>query len=169
MRQRVVIAIALARNPKLIIADEPTTALDVTIQKQILQLLKKLCEENGISILLITHDLAIVKEYANRIIVMYAGNLMEQSDTKQLFANPYHPYTQGLLNSVPSYTANKSTPLYVIPGSIPMPSAKIKNYCVFAARCAKKTSRCEKEKPEFKTVDDNRKTACFLDISNAGG
>jgi oligopeptide/dipeptide ABC transporter ATP-binding protein len=167
MRQRVVIAIALARNPKLIIADEPTTALDVTIQKQILNLLRELSRRKGISILLITHDLAVVSQYADRVVVMYSGKLMEAGSTNQVLAEPQHPYTRGLIRSIPSYTEKKDVPLYVIPGSISAPSAKGPQGCVFGLRCETRGERCLFEAPPFSAVRDGREIACWKAIGKS--
>lgn len=165
MRQRVVIAIALARNPKLIIADEPTTALDVTIQKQILTLLKDLSRKKGISILLITHDLAIVSQYADRVVVMYAGKLMEAGSVAQVMSDPMHPYTKGLIKSIPSYTAKKDEPLYVIPGGIPTASQSAHRGCVFALRCQERGETCLSEMPSFMEVEGSREIACWKAIN----
>src|SRR5690606_27553785 len=116
MRQRAMIAMALACNPRLLIADEPTTALDVTIQAQILELMKKIQKETGTSIILITHDLGVVAEVADRVVVMYAGQVVETGTVKELFANPQHPYTMGLLNSIPRLDMDKNQPLSPIIG-----------------------------------------------------
>ena len=133
MRQRVMIAMALACNPHLLIADEPTTALDVTIQAQILDLLRKLKEELGMAILLITHDLGVVAEMAQRVVVMYAGKVVEEADVVSIFSTPYHPYTQGLLMSIPKLTT-RDEKLHVIEGVVPNP-IHMPQGCRFQPRC----------------------------------
>ena len=159
MRQRVMIAIALACNPDLLIADEPTTALDVTIQAQILALLRELKAEYGMSILLITHDLGIAAEMADRVVVMYAGKIVEQADVYRLFKKPYHPYTMGLLKSVTSLESDRSKRLYSIEGSIPnlneWPSG-----CRFHPRCPFRTEQCITAEPPLREVD-GRLAACW--------
>ncbi|MEH7546278.1 ABC transporter ATP-binding protein [Neobacillus vireti] len=159
MLQRAMIAMALACDPDLLIADEPTTALDVTIQAQILQLLEELKEELGMSILLITHDMGVAAEMADRIIVMYAGKIVEQADVKQLFERPYHPYTYGLLQSITNVDGDRSKKLYSIKGSIPglddLPSG-----CHFHPRCPFATDLCKSESPPLMEVN-NRQTACW--------
>lgn len=159
MRQRVMIAMALIQSPALLIADEPTTALDVTIQAQILQLMKGLKTTNkDISIMLITHDLGVVAEMANRILVMYAGNIMEIGSTKQIFKHPLHPYTKGLLASIPRPDINIDT-LESIAGNVPtlttMPTG-----CRFAARCKEAKGLCSVKKPLMFLVDD-RQVRCW--------
>jgi len=134
MRQRVMIAMALSCEPKILIADEPTTALDVTIQLQIMQLLMSLRDEFGMSILLITHDIGVVAEMADRVIVMYAGQCVEEAGTKELLENPQHPYTQALLSAVPGVKDDKSRRLYSIPGAVPENYHELTG-CRFAARC----------------------------------
>lgn len=136
MRQRVMIAMALAGNPKLIIADEPTTALDVTIQAQILELLKDLQKEQGCSIMLITHDLGVIAEMADEVVVMYAGRVIEKGTSKEIFHNPLHPYTIGLQKSKPLITSNSNEPLYSIPGQVPS-LINLPNSCYFKNRCNK--------------------------------
>ena len=140
LRQRVMIAMALACHPKLLIADEPTTALDVTIQAQILELLVRLRDELGMAILLITHDLGVVAEYADEVIVMYAGKLAEWADVRGLFGKPRHPYTKGLLGSMPRL-AGTAGPLPTIPGTVPSPLARPPG-CPFAGRCPRALGRC---------------------------
>ena len=165
MRQRVMIAIAIAREPKLIIADEPTTALDVTIQKQILSLLLRLRDQFGMALLLITHDLAVVSQYAQRVVVMYAGRLMEVGDVAQVISDPRHAYTQGLLRSIPQFSSRKDEPLYVIPGSIP----SARHYpagCSFSTRCGHATPRCAGEVPPFVTLADGRIISCWRYADN---
>ncbi|MED4227812.1 ABC transporter ATP-binding protein [Neobacillus cucumis] len=159
MLQRAMIAMALACGPDLLIADEPTTALDVTIQAQILQLLQELKEEMGMSILLITHDLGVAAEMADRIIVMYAGRIVEHADVKLLFEQPYHPYTYGLLQSITTLDSDRSKKLYAINGSIPT-LANLPSGCLFYPRCPFATERCRSEAPPLMEVN-NRQTACW--------
>jgi peptide/nickel transport system ATP-binding protein len=159
MLQRAMIAMALACGPELLIADEPTTALDVTIQAQILQLLQEIKDEFGMSILLITHDLGVAAEIADRIIVMYAGNIVEEATSTQLFELPHHPYTRGLLQSIPSLEKNRNSKLFSIEGSIPSLS-DLPNGCIFHSRCSFATERCLLEVPPLMDVN-NRKTACW--------
>ncbi len=134
MRQRVMIAMALSCKPRLLIADEPTTALDVTIQLQIMQLLKSLRDEYGMSILIITHDIALVAEMADRVVVMYAGQCVEQGDVKRLLENPQHPYTRALLNAIPDVNGSREKRLYAIPGTVPEDYHEMRG-CRFAPRC----------------------------------
>lgn len=141
MRQRVMIAMALAGKPKLLIADEPTTALDVTIQAQIMQLLRSLCDEEGLSVMLITHDIGLVAQMADRVLVMYAGQVVEQSEVKELFERPRHPYTQGLLQAVPSIYDDKARRLASIPGAVPESYMEIEG-CRFASRCRFAVEAC---------------------------
>ncbi len=161
MRQRVMIAMALACEPDLLIADEPTTALDVTIQAQILELLSRLQRETGMSIVLITHDLGVVAEFAHHIVVMYAGKVVERAETATLFEQPLHPYTRGLLRSVPSYGDNARKPrLPTIAGVVP----DLRNLppgCRFADRCARVTDRCRRQEPTLRTVGPGRLVACW--------
>lgn len=159
MLQRAMIAMALALGPELLIADEPTTALDVTIQSQILQLLQELKTEFGMSILLITHDMGIAAEVADRIIVMYAGGIVEQATTLQLFESPHHPYTHGLLQSVTTIDSDRSKKLFSIEGSIPGLS-DLPSGCRFHPRCPYATERCLNEAPPLLDVN-NRKSACW--------
>jgi len=151
MRQRVVIAMALAGDPKLLIADEPTTALDVTIQAQILELMKRFRERSGAAIVLITHDLGVVAEMADRVAVMYAGRIVEEADVFSLFENPLHPYTQGLMRSVPSPDAVRGQRLVPIPGSVPSPAAMPAG-CRFHERCPQADRRCREEEPPLEPV-----------------
>lgn len=161
MKQRVMIAMAIVCKPSLLIADEPTTALDVTIQAQILDLLDELRKETQMSILLITHNLGIVAQYADRVAVMYSGKIVELASVESIFASPSHPYTKGLLNSLPKDTI--SDKLETIPGSVPHP-AFLPEGCAFHPRCAEKMSECEREIPELQSLDSNSKhqTACWL-------
>lgn len=160
MRQRVMIAMAMSCNPKLLIADEPTTALDVTIQAQVLELMKKLSVQFSTSILLITHDLGVVSELAERVIVMYAGQIVEIANIDDLFGNPLHPYTVGLIDSVPKIDGEIER-LQAIKGNVPAPGSIITG-CRFAARCSKVFDLCTKEVPALKKVDENRSVRCFL-------
>lgn len=145
MRQRVMIAMALSCSPDLLIADEPTTALDVTIQAQILQLIKELKEKTGTAMLLITHNMGVVAEVADNVLVMYGGRVQEYTDVKTLFRDPKHPYTVGLLKSIPKVDGPK-TKLFTIEGSVPMPG-QIKKGCQFHTRCHLATSQCRMEEP----------------------
>ncbi|TYP78088.1 ABC transporter ATP-binding protein [Paenibacillus methanolicus] len=147
MRQRVMIAIALCCEPELLIADEPTTALDVTIQAQILDLMKKLNEETGTAILMITHDLGVVAEMCQRVVVMYAGKVVEEGTVEEVFRNPQHPYTKGLIRSIPRMEDDVRR-LYSIKGSVPLPGT-IKQGCRFAPRCEFAMDRCAAELPEL--------------------
>lgn len=160
MRQRVMIAMAMSCNPKLLIADEPTTALDVTIQAQILELMKDLTNKFDTSILLITHDLGVVSELADRVVVMYAGEVVEEALIEDLFDEPYHPYTEGLINSVPTLTGEIEK-LNSIAGSVPAPDA-LPIGCRFAPRCPYAFDRCFVEKPKLKSKGDSRSVRCFL-------
>ena len=160
MSQRVMIAMALSCDPQLLIADEPTTALDVTIQAQILDLMKKLQKEDQSSILLITHDLGVVAEMCTRVIVMYAGKIVEEAPVQQLFASPTHPYTQGLIASVPKLGAGVKV-LPSIPGSVP-DLASMPTGCRFAPRCKYATDKCRAQEPELKTVGENQRCRCWL-------
>ncbi len=160
MRQRVMIAMALVCDPKVLIADEPTTALDVTIQAQILKLMKDLNTRLNTAIILITHDLGVVAETCERVVVMYAGKVVEEGPVERIFTNPQHPYTKGLLASVPDMRFKKQS-LYSIPGNVPKPGS-IKEGCRFAARCSEVFGRCTVESPPlFQTAPDH-KTRCFL-------
>ena len=160
MRQRVMIAMAMSCEPDLLIADEPTTALDVTIQAQILELMKKIQQDKGMSILLITHDLGVVAEMCSRVIVMYAGKIVEEAPVEILFANPTHPYTQGLIASVPKLGSGVKV-LPSIPGSVPDLSAMPKG-CRFAPRCKYATEKCHQEQPELLSVGEKQKCRCWL-------
>ena len=164
MRQRVMIAMAISCKPQLLIADEPTTALDVTIQAQILELLLQLKSEYGMSVILITHDLSVIAETAKRVIVMYAGQIVEEAPVEALFDNPLHPYTKGLLASIPTIDEDKEE-LYVIPGSIPKPTEVFKG-CRFHQRCDQANSHCLNTAPELHTTADGRRIRCLqVDIS----
>lgn len=160
MRQRVMIAIAISCNPKLLIADEPTTALDVTIQQQILDLMLKIKNQFQSSILLITHDLGVVAETADRVLVMYAGQIVEEAPAYDLFTNPLHPYTQGLLKSMPKLEDNKDR-LEAISGMVP-PAHRFPQGCRFASRCEFATPLCAEAMPELVNVSKTRDVRCYL-------
>ncbi|AST90305.1 peptide ABC transporter ATP-binding protein [Sutcliffiella cohnii] len=161
MRQRVMIAIALSCNPELLIADEPTTALDVTIQAQILELMKKLQEELGTSLMMITHDLGVVAEMCDKVAVMYCGKVVEYADVKTIFTDPKHPYTVGLLNSVPKHDQEYEGDLSVIQGSVPSPFALPKG-CRFAPRCPHAKEICHAELPELVETADGDQVRCWI-------
>ena len=159
MRQRVLIAIALACNPKLIIADEPTTALDVTIQAQILDLLRHLKDQINSSIMIITHDLGVIAEMADYVVVMYAGRVIEKGTAQEIFANPAHPYTIGLMASKPS-VGKKVDKLYSIPGKVPNP-INMPNYCYFKDRCEKCVDACDGDYPHQVKISDTHYVSCY--------
>ncbi|MFK4258651.1 ABC transporter ATP-binding protein [Agrobacterium tumefaciens] len=163
MRQRVVIALALAASPKLIIADEPTTALDVSIQAQIISLLRKLCKEKQTAVMLVTHDMGVIAEAADRVAVLYAGRLIEVGPVEQVLHAPRHPYTQGLMASIPSLGARVER-LNQIDGAMPRLDA-IPPGCAFNPRCGFSGPRCLRERPELEAVGDGA-SACWM---NAGG
>ncbi|MEH7108738.1 ABC transporter ATP-binding protein [Bacillus sp. JJ1764] len=160
MRQRIMIAIALACHTKLLIADEPTTALDVTIQAQILDLMTSLKKKRNLSIIMITHDLGVVKEMCEKVVVMYTGQIVEKSPTELVFTDPLHPYTQGLLNAIPKIS-NKVDRLEAIEGTVPdalnMPSG-----CSFHPRCKYATEKCKLEAPPLFKQEDGREVRCFI-------
>lgn len=160
MRQRVMIAMALSCNPRLLIADEPTTALDVTIQAQILALMKDLNEKLDTAIVMITHDLGVVADLCQRVIVMYAGKIVEEAEVRDIFNNPKHPYTVGLLQSVPDVRETKDR-LYSIPGNVPKPGS-VQKGCRFAARCEKAHDRCYIEDPKLYQLENGQSVRCFL-------
>lgn len=160
MRQRVVIAMALACEPKLIIADEPTTALDVTIQAQILDLLRDLKDKINASIMLITHDLGVVAEMADEVVVMYAGRVVERAVAKDLYHNPSHPYTIGLLKSRPMLHSRVER-LYSIPGNVPNP-VNLPSHCYFKNRCEMCIDKCEGEYPNLIKLSDTHTVSCYL-------
>jgi peptide/nickel transport system ATP-binding protein len=169
MRQRVMIAMALACNPKLLIADEPTTALDVTIQAQILDLMRDLKHRVGAAIILITHDLGIVAEVAERVMVMYAGRKLEEAPVAELFRTPRHPYTRGLLGAVPklgSSLTGSATRLAEIPGLVPSLKHRIKG-CVFASRCAHATELCHQVAPALESKAPGHLAACHYALKEA--
>lgn len=161
MRQRVMIAMALIGKPKLIIADEPTTALDVTIQAQILELLKTLQKEEGCSVMLITHDLGVIAEMADEVVVMYAGRVIEKGTAEEIFHNPMHPYTIGLQKSKPLITSSSTEPLYSIPGQVPNP-INLPDCCYFRNRCEKCIGKCNGEYPPEIKVSDTHFVSCYL-------
>ena len=162
MRQRVMIAIALTGNPKLIIADEPTTALDVTIQSQILKLLKRVQGECGASIMLITHDLGVVAEMADYVVVMYAGKIVEKGTVYEIFDNPMHPYTIGIQKAKPSLASDAGEELYSIPGNVPNP-INIPDECLFKGRCGKRCAGCEgKPYPKEIKITETHSVFCHL-------
>jgi peptide/nickel transport system ATP-binding protein len=163
MRQRVMIAMALACRPKLLIADEPTTALDVTIQAQILELMAEMKGRLGMSIMLITHDMGVVAENAQRVVVMYAGKVVEEAEVGELFAHPRHPYTQGLIRSIPRVDkgAGRKQRLEQIPGTVPSLLTPPPG-CRFAARCRFVTDACRAAEPELREVAPGHKMACIL-------
>lgn len=161
MRQRVMIAMALAGNPKLIIADEPTTALDVTIQAQILELLKDIQKRSGCAIMLITHDLGVIAEMADEVVVMYAGRVIERGTVREVFHNPLHPYTIGLQKSKPLINSNTNEPLYSIPGQVPNP-INMPDTCFFRGRCNKCIKKCSGKYPSEVYVSDTHMVACYL-------
>lgn len=160
MRQRVMIAMGLACNPRLIIADEPTTALDVTIQAQILELLRNLKDKINSSIMLITHDLGVIAEMADYVVVMYAGRIVEKGTAKEIFKDPLHPYTIGLMNSKPVVGKNIDR-LYSIPGKVPNP-INMPNYCYFKDRCEKCIKECQGEYPKEIYVSPTHAVSCYL-------
>jgi peptide/nickel transport system ATP-binding protein len=164
MRQRVMIAMAMSCEPKLLIADEPTTALDVTIQAQILDLMKKLKEEKGTAIMLITHDLGVVAEMCDRVVVMYAGKVVEEADVYEIFENPQHPYTKGLLNSIPKLR-QKTDRLESIPGNVPIP-ANMPIGCKFAPRCSQAMDICWEQDPDLMQIAEGHQCRCFLLYEN---
>lgn len=158
MRQRVMIAMALACQPELLIADEPTTALDVTIQAQVLDLMRDLQKELGTSIAFITHDLGVVSEMCDRVIVLYCGEVVEEAVAEDLFENPKHPYTEGLLGTLPKF--GQSGRLEMIPGVVP-PAGKFPAGCVFAPRCKYATEKCHAQKPGLCDLGSGHKVRCF--------
>jgi peptide/nickel transport system ATP-binding protein len=167
LRQRVMIAMAMACQPRLMIADEPTTALDVTIQAQILRLMKQLTEEQNMATMFITHDLAVIASFTERVVVMYAGVIVEDSPVKDVFKKPLHPYTQGLLGSIPVLgqgardEMGKRKLLKAIPGSLP-DTKQLTKGCKFASRCPKAMPKCREAEPALVEVENGRKVRCFL-------
>jgi oligopeptide transport system ATP-binding protein len=163
MRQRVMIAMALACNPPLLIADEPTTALDVTIQAQIVELVKQLRDQMGMSLIWITHDLGIIAGLADRVMVMYAGFVVEEADVDELYANPSHPYTSALLRSLPRMDGSPGEKLLTIQG-LPPDLIKLPKGCPFAARCQFVQDICRTQNPQLREVAPNHRIACWFDL-----
>ena len=161
MRQRIMIAIALVCQPQILIEDEPTTALDVTIQAQIMNLIVKLKEKMGMSVLLITHDLAVVAETCDRVIVMYLGQIVEEAPVQELFQNPAHPYTRGMMMSIPVMAEEKKERLYMIKGTVPLLN-QIPKGCRFAPRCEFATEKCRQNMPELMELKDGHRVRCFM-------
>lgn len=159
MRQRVMIAMALACRPQILIADEPTTALDVTIQAQILDLIRELNESMGTSVVFITHDLGVISELCDTVIVMYTGHVVEQAPVKELFASPKHPYTQGLMDAIPRITKDRP-PLKTIKGMVPNPTERTEG-CSFWPRCPYAEERCKQEMPPMYQISEDRKVRCW--------
>ena len=160
MRQRAMIAMALSCNPSLLIADEPTTALDVTIEAQILALLRELKSELDMSIMMITHDLGVIGEMADQVVVMYMGKIVEVAGVHSIFSNPKHPYTLGLLNSIPLITTEERKRLYTIPGSVPN-LFEIPEGCLFSPRCPDRMDDCREDPPIFE-VENGQQARCWL-------
>jgi len=163
MRQRVMIAIALACNPQILIADEPTTALDVTIQAQIVDLVKRLCNDLKMTVIWITHDLGVVARLAQRVIVMYAGYIIEEAPVKELYANPTHPYTIGLIGSLPNLITDERKRLISIPGAPPILLEKPVG-CPFADRCTYVFDRCRQENPPLLSLGSLHQVSCWWDV-----
>lgn len=161
MKQRAMIAMALSSRPKLLIADEPTTALDVTIQAQILELIKKMREEIGMAVILITHNLGVITEVADRVVVFYAGRAVEYADVETIFKDPKHPYTQALYNSIPHLTDSRKRRLEVISGMVPNP-LHLPSGCRFHSRCRFSQVLCKQEQPELEEIDNNCRVRCFM-------
>ena len=160
MRQRVMIAMALVCDPAILIADEPTTALDVTIQAQILALMKDLNRRLNTAVMMITHDLGVVAETCERVVVMYGGKIVEEGLVDEIFKNPQHPYTKGLIQSIPDMRYKKQR-LYAIPGNVPKPGS-VTQGCRFAERCEFAFERCRLEEPVLYVVSPEHKSRCFL-------
>lgn len=161
MRQRVMIAIALCCKPYLLIADEPTTALDVTVQAQIMDLIQQLKEEENMGVILITHDMAVVAENCDRVIVMYLGQMVEEASVTDIFEHPLHPYTIGLIQSIPQMTTDSEQELFMIKGSLPL-LTQIKKGCRFASRCPYATDKCREEEPELQKTGENHSVRCHF-------
>lgn len=164
MRQRVMIALAMCCNPSILIADEPTTALDVTVQAQILDLMAGLQDSFDSSIIMITHNLGVISDIANDTAVMYLGRIVEQAPTRELFENPVHPYTQGLLNSVPVLGKKNQKKLVPIPGMVPSPTVELKQ-CAFKPRCSHKGPDCEEYIPQLREISPGHLAACFYFVN----
>ncbi|MGN0663490.1 MAG: ABC transporter ATP-binding protein [Negativibacillus sp.] len=168
MQQRVMIAMALSCEPALLIADEPTTALDVTIQEQILDLIAELNKKLGMSVLFITHDLGAMAQLCHSVRVMYLGNLVEEAETKELFSNPLHPYTKGLLNCIPRLDSVRGKPLNTIEGVVP-PLSSVPEGCHFCTRCPYADERCKKQNPPSIEARPNHKVKCWKFVSEKEG
>ncbi len=166
MRQRAMIAMALSTSPKLLIADEPTTALDVTIQAQVIDLMKDLVEDFGMGIIFITHDLGVIAQTADRVAVMYLGNIIEQGPVRDVIRNPAHPYTKGLLDALPKLD-DLDIPLTPVPGDIPSPLERPSG-CVFHTRCSLAEPRCSQSAPQMTTFSKNHVGACFVEAETRG-
>jgi oligopeptide transport system ATP-binding protein len=166
MRQRVMIAMALLCDPEILIADEPTTALDVTIQAQILELIRGLREERGMGVILVTHDLGVVAGLCDRVLVMYAGRIVEEAPTEQLYANPQHPYTKALLHSVPRLDADVHETLYTIEGLPPRLDRGPFGACTFAPRCAYAREACRQGEPPLEEIGPGRRRRCVLPVED---
>ncbi len=164
MRQRVMIAMALSCNPELLIADEPTTALDVTIQAQILEIIRDLQKELGMAVAYITHDLGVIAGMTERVLVMYAGRIVEEASTEELFENPRHPYTIGLLNSIPRLDEERGRRLHPIRG-LPPSLIDLPPRCAFAPRCDYVQEKCLQARPELRTVGEDHRSACFFEVT----
>jgi oligopeptide/dipeptide ABC transporter ATP-binding protein len=169
MRQRAMIAMALSCNPQLILADEPTTALDVTIQAQIMDLMLRLKEEVDTAVVLITHDLGVIAEMASRVVVMYAGKVMEEALVKELFKDPRHPYTRGLLGSIPVIGRKVQTGrrLHEIPGVVPS-LLRMPQGCRFHPRCPEAINICREQEPPMVSLGEHRRVNCWLEVENTG-
>ncbi|QQA44323.1 ABC transporter ATP-binding protein [Pelagovum pacificum] len=165
MRQRVMIAMALSCNPRLLIADEPTTALDVTIQAQVLELMKRIRRELGTAILMISHDLGVIADICDRVVVMYAGRVVEDADIRSILTRPAHPYTRGLLRSVPRRN-DTSDRLFQIPGTVPV-AGTIKRGCPFRSRCELAEAQCEREMPPMFKFEGDQRAACWVTAREA--
>ncbi len=163
MRQRVMIAMALSCNPTLLIADEPTTALDVTIQAQIVELIKELKDKLGMALLIITHDLGVIAEMAERVLVLYAGKVMEEATTRELLRDPWHPYTEGLLASIPRLESDRKKRLHVIRGNVPDPSA-FPSGCRFYPRCDYVKDICMEKEPPMQEPESGRRLRCWKGV-----
>jgi oligopeptide transport system ATP-binding protein len=161
MQQRIMIAMALTCEPALLIADEPTTSVDVTVQAQLMELINNLRAEFGMAVVLITHNLGVVARYAEHVVVMYAGRLMESGPTDAIYSNPRHPYTMGLIASVPRLDLPRDRSLHVIPGLPPNLARLPKNICPFAPRCQFRDKKCTEARPELEQVGDGHYAACF--------
>ncbi|MFD0677772.1 MULTISPECIES: ABC transporter ATP-binding protein [unclassified Paenibacillus] len=166
MRQRVMIAMAMSCQPKLLIADEPTTALDVTIQAQILDLMRKLRAEQNTAIMMITHDLGVVAEMCDRVVVMYSGKVVEEGDVITIFTNPKHPYTQGLMKSIPTLDSEEKR-LYSIKGNVPIPGS-LRQGCSFAPRCEFAMDKCRQDAPQLEEVETGHYSRCWLHSYHQG-